>query len=167
MAAWHGLAVPRGTQRSAACWESSWYSDRPKSLHGYAVCSAFNMSANNGLQSDPLFVAATRPPMRFGVTTAGMVLGAMVVIELFLWTGNLLWLLAYIPIHGLLALLLMQECRFFDLLTLWARTKGLNCWFLGNRSHWKASSYSPLRYDLSNLKGRRKPQKIFFSSNAR
>lgn len=80
------------------------------------------------------------------------------VIEMFLMTRNLLWLLAYIPIHGVLALLLMTECRFFDLLTLWARTKGLN-WIKGNPRHWKASSYSPHRYDLSDLKGRRKPQK--------
>jgi type IV secretion system protein VirB3 len=113
------------------------------------------MNRNNGLQADPLFVAATRPPMRFGVTTAGMVLGAMVVIEMFLMTRNLLWLLAYIPIHGILALLLMHEFRFFDLLTLWARTKGLN-WTKGNTHQWKASSYSPNRHNLPNQKGRRK-----------
>jgi type IV secretion system protein VirB3 len=113
------------------------------------------MSRNEGLQADPLFVAATRPPMRFGVTSAGMVLGAMVVIEMFLMTRNLLWLLAYIPIHGVLALLLMHECRFFDLLTLWARTKGQN-WIKGNVKQWKASSYTPNRYNLPDSKGRRK-----------
>ena len=120
------------------------------------------MSANNGLQTDPLFVAATRPPMRFGVTTFGMVLGGIAVIEMFLVTKNLLWLLAYIPIHGVLALLLLTECRFFELLTLCARTKGLNCikgnprYWRASRKHWRASSYSPQRYDLTDLEGRRK-----------
>lgn len=113
------------------------------------------MSRNNGLQTDPLFVAATRPPMRAGVTTAGMVVGAMVVIELFLLTRNLLWLLAYIPIHGVLALMLMHECRFFDLLSLWAKTKGLN-WTKGNHRTWESSSYTPNSYNLPNVKGRRK-----------
>jgi type IV secretion system protein VirB3 len=125
------------------------------------------MSANNGLQADPLFVAATRPPMRFGVTTFGMVLGGIAVIEMFLVTKNLLWLLAYIPIHGVLALLLMTECRFFELLTLCARTKGLN-WIKGNPRHWQASSYSPLRHDLSDLKGRRRhPQRDLAQYNGR
>jgi len=124
------------------------------------------MSPNNGLTTDPLFIAATRPPMRFGVTTFGMVLGGITVIEMFLVTKNLLWLLAYIPIHCILALLLMTECRFFELLTLCARTKGLNCikgtpkyWWAG-RKYWRASSYSPQRYDLTDLEGRRKLSKF-------
>jgi len=112
------------------------------------------MSRNDGLQADPLFVAATRPPMRFGVTTSGMVLGAMLVIEMFLMTRNLLWLLSYIPIHGLLALILMPEPRYFDLATLWARTKGQN-WIKGNFKHWKVSSYTAHRYNLPNEKGLR------------
>lgn len=120
------------------------------------------MSANNGLTADPLFVAATRPPMRFGVTTAGMVLGGIAVIEMFLLTRNLLWLLAYLPIHGILALLLMTECRYFELLTLFIRTKGINGlkgsprYWGASRQHWRASSYSPLRYDLPGLDGRRR-----------
>jgi type IV secretion system protein VirB3 len=124
------------------------------------------MSKNNGLTADPLFVAATRPPMRFGVTNYGMVIGGIAVIEMFLMTKNLLWLLAYLPIHGVLALLLMTECRFFELLTLCVRTKGLNCikgnpkyWWAG-RKHWRASSYSPQRYDLSDLEGLRKLSKF-------
>ena len=113
------------------------------------------MSRNGGLQADPLFVAATRPPMRAGVTTAGIVLGAMVSIELFLLSKNLLWLLAYIPIHGVLALLLMNEYRFFDLLSLWAKTKGSN-WIKGNFSHWQCSSYTPNSYNLANARRQRK-----------
>ncbi|NOU21135.1 MAG: type IV secretion system protein VirB3 [Methyloglobulus sp.] len=119
-------------------------------------------SKNNGVTADPLFVAATRPPMRWGVTWPGIVLGGITVIEMFLVTRNLLWLLAYIPIHAILALLMMHECRFFELLGLWGRTKGMNWingslnpryWFASQR-HWKASSYSPLRYGLPNLDGR-------------
>jgi type IV secretion system protein VirB3 len=124
------------------------------------------MSKNNGVTTDPLFVAATRPPMKFGVTLGGLVVGVIAVLEMFLMTKNLLWLLAYIPIHGVFALLLMTECRFFELLTLCARTKGLNCikghpryWWAGKK-HFRVSSYSPQRYDLSDLEGRRKLPKF-------
>jgi len=122
-------------------------------------------SKNQGVTADPLFVAVTRPPMRWGVTWQGTVIGAMLVIELFLVTKNLLWLLAYIPIHGLLALLLMNDCRFFELLGLWARTQGRNGvngsldprYWLASKRHWQASSYSPLRYGLPDLTGRHSP----------
>jgi type IV secretion system protein VirB3 len=126
------------------------------------------MSLNTGLTTDPLFVAATRPPMRFGVTTFGMVLGGIAVIELFLVTRNLIWLLAYLPLHGILALLLMTECRFFELLALCLRTKVLNglkgkpWYWWASRNYWRASSYSPLRYDLTDLEGQRRlPQSGF------
>ena len=124
------------------------------------------MSCNNGLQSDPLFVAITRPAMRWGVTMSGMLIGGVITAEMFIWTHNLLWLLSYIPIHGLLALLLMAEPRYFDLLTLWVRTKGLNRVF-GSYKYWKASSYTPLRVDLSNPKGIRKLPPQFTVSNSR
>ena len=47
----------------------------------------------DGLTRDPLFVGATRPPMRFGVTYAALLLNLIVTMELFLATKNLLVLL--------------------------------------------------------------------------
>jgi len=91
-----------------------------------------------GFTADTLFVGATRPPMRWGVTYAALVF----TLELFLATRNLLALLLALPIHGISALLCAHDARFFDLLLLWARTRLPN--LLGNGRYWKASTYSPL-----------------------
>ena len=48
---------------------------------------------NSGVTADPLFVAVTRPPMRFGVTYVAILINAAVVMEVFLLTRNLLVLL--------------------------------------------------------------------------
>ena len=72
------------------------------------------MSNNNGLQADPLFVGVTRPPMRWGVTYSGLLINGVLVVEMFLLTKNMLWLLAFIPIHGVLALLLLNDNRYFE-----------------------------------------------------
>jgi len=122
-------------------------------------------SKNQGVTADSLFVAATRPPMRWGVTWQGMLLGGIIVIELFLATRNLIWLLAYLPIHAILAVLLMNDCRFFELFSLWAKTRGRNAvngslnprYWLASKRYWQASSYSPLRYGLADLDGRHRP----------
>ena len=114
------------------------------------------MSRNDGLTADPLFVGVTRPAMRWGVTDKGLLLNAVIVIEMFLLTKNLLWLLAFFPIHGILALLLLNDCRYFELLGLCGMTKGWNKLTFGNTTYWKANSYSPLRYELPNAKGKRK-----------
>src|SRR6185437_15205330 len=101
------------------------------------------MSARNaGLTADPLFVGATRPPMRWGVTYAALLCNMVFTLEAFLLTRNLLVLPVCIPIHGVCALLCVRDARFFDLLMLWARTRAPA--LLGTWSIWKASSYSPL-----------------------
>lgn len=101
------------------------------------------MSARNaGLTADPLFVAATRPPMRWGVTYAGLLCNLVFTMEVFLLTRNLLTLLVALPLHGAQALLCARDARCFDLIALWARTR-LPA-LLGNERYWKASSYSPL-----------------------
>lgn len=101
------------------------------------------MSARNqGLTADPLFVGATRPPMRWGVTYAALLFNLVFTMEVFLLTKNLLSLLLCVPVHGTCALLCARDARFFDLVLLWARTR-LPAAF-GNLRYWKASSYSPL-----------------------
>jgi type IV secretion system protein VirB3 len=108
---------------------------------------------NPGLIADVLFVGATRPPMRWGVTYSALLFNMVFTMEIFLLTKNLLTLLLCVPIHGVCALLCARDARFFDLLLLWARTRSPA--LLGNLRLWKASSYCPLALDLPNPRGRR------------
>lgn len=109
---------------------------------------------NAGLTADPLFVGATRPPMRWGVSYAALLFNLVFTLEVFLLTKNLLTLLLCLPIHGLCALLCARDARFFDLLLMWARTRLPAA--LANLRYWKASSYSPLALDLPGRRGRRR-----------
>jgi type IV secretion system protein VirB3 len=106
-----------------------------------------------GLTSDPLFVGATRPPMRWGVTFSALLCNMVFTLELFLVTRNLLTLPLCLPIHGVCVLLCARDARFFDLLQLWARTR-LPALLMSWRS-WGASSYSALAVDIANSRGRR------------
>ena len=103
---------------------------------------------------DPLFVGATRPPMRWGVTYAALVLNMVCTMEIFLMTKNLLTLLTALPIHGLCALLCSRDPKFFELAAAWCRTR-LPA-LVSNYSFWASSSYSPLELDLPTLRGRRR-----------
>jgi type IV secretion system protein VirB3 len=111
---------------------------------------------NAGLVADPLFVGATRPPMRWGVTYAALLFNMVFTLEAFLLTRNLLTLLVCAPIHGVCVLLCARDARFFDLLLLWGRTR-LPA-LLGTLRTWKASSYSPLSLDLPDVRGTRRAQ---------
>ena len=107
----------------------------------------------SGLCADPLFVGATRPPMRWGVTYSALLFNMVFTLEVFLLTKNLLTLLLCAPIHGLCVLLCARDARFFDLVMLWARTR-LPALF-ANLRIWKASSYCPLAIDLPGRRGRK------------
>lgn len=106
------------------------------------------------LTADTLFVGATRPPMRWGVTYSAMLFNLVFTLEAFLLTRNLLTLLVAVPIHGLSALLCARDARYFDLLLLAARTRIPA--LLGNRLMWRAVSYCPLVLDLPDASGRRR-----------
>jgi type IV secretion system protein VirB3 len=108
---------------------------------------------NAGLTVDPLFVAVTRPPMRWGVTFSALLLNLVFTMEVFLLTKNLLTLLLAIPIHGVCALLCARDARFFDLILLWGRTR-LPA-YVGTFRYWTASSCTPLVLDLPDGRGRR------------
>ncbi len=99
-------------------------------------------SRSKGLRAEPLFVGATRPPMRWGVTYAALLFNLVFTMEAFLLTKNLLTLLLSVPIHAVCALLCARDPRFFDLVLLWGRTRIPA--LLGNLWVWRASSYSPL-----------------------
>lgn len=109
---------------------------------------------NDGVTADPLFLGVTRPAMAFGVTYSALLVNAVLTVELFLLTRNLLWLLACVPVHGLFWLLCLSEPRFFDLALLWGKTRGPG--LFGNRSIWRAQGYSPLALDLPRRSGRRR-----------
>jgi type IV secretion system protein VirB3 len=109
---------------------------------------------NPGLIADLLFVGATRPPMRWGVTYSALLFNMVFTMEAFLLTKNLLALLLCAPIHGVCMLLCARDARFFDLVLLWSRTR-LPALF-ANLHVWKASSYCPLALDLPSRRGRRR-----------
>ena len=110
------------------------------------------------LAADPLFVGATRPPMRWGVTYSALLFNLVFTLEAFLLTRNLLTLLLAVPIHGLSALLCARDARYFDLLLLAARTRIPA--LLGNRFTWGAVSYCPLSLDLADQRGRRRAREV-------
>jgi type IV secretion system protein VirB3 len=108
---------------------------------------------NGGLTADPLFVGATRPPMRWGVTYSALLFNMVFTMETFLVSKNLLSLLLCAPLHALCVLLCLRDARFFDLIMLWGRTR-LPA-MLANLRFWQASSYSPIALSLPNGRGRR------------
>lgn len=123
--------------------------------------------SNHMLTTDPLFVGATRPPMRWGVTYSALLANLVFTLEAFLVTRNLLTLLIALPVHGVSALLCARDARYFDLAALSARTR-LPAW-LANRRLWRAVSYSPLPLDPPDAWGRRKacPRSVWWEDRPR
>ena len=109
---------------------------------------------NGGLTADPLFVGATRPPMRWGVTYTALLANLVVTMEVFLLTRNLLTLGIALPIHAVSAALCLRDARIFDLLFLWLRTHAPT--LMANGRAWGAASYSPLPVALPGAPGRRR-----------
>jgi len=109
-------------------------------------------SRNGGLTAEPLFVGATRPPMRWGVTYSALLFNLVFTLEAFLLTRDLLLLLMCLPIHALSVLLCLRDPRFFDLLVLWGHTRlpALR----SNLRLWRSSSYSPLRMAVAGRQRR-------------
>ena len=107
-----------------------------------------------GLAADVLFVAATRPPTRWGVPYLALLINMVVTMEIFLLVKNPLILLLAIPIHGVCMLLCSRDARFFELGILWAQTRMPA--LARNFRVWKGNSYSPLTLDAPNARGRRR-----------
>jgi type IV secretion system protein VirB3 len=113
---------------------------------------------NAGPTCDPLFVGATRPPMRWGVTYSALLFNMVFTLEAFLLTKNLLTLMLCAPIHGICMLLCARDARFFDLALLYARTR-IPALF-SNLRLWKAASYSPLIADVPDANGVRRIRSV-------
>jgi type IV secretion system protein VirB3 len=112
------------------------------------------MTTARTLTVDPLFVGATRPPMRWGVTYTALLVNLVITMEVFLLSRNLLTLGIALPIHAISAALCLRDARIFDLLFLWFRTHAPT--FLANGRAWGAASYSPLPMRLPGPRGRRR-----------
>lgn len=107
-----------------------------------------------GLTVDPLFVGATRPPMRWGVTYSALLANGVFTMEVFLLTKNLLTLVLAFPVHGICMLLCARDARFFDLALLAGRTRIPA--LLANARLWRSSSYSSLTLDPPCGNGQRR-----------
>ena len=91
--------------------------------------------------TDVHFVGMTRPALRFGVPYAALIVNALITLELFLLTRNLLSLLAAAPIHGFVWALSVSEPRFFELLKVWALVRARAGG--GSSAPWSVLSYGP------------------------
>lgn len=107
-----------------------------------------------GVVFDTLFVGATRPPMRWGVTYVALIVNMVCTMEIFVLSRNLLMLLIAIPIHGLCVLFCARDAKFFELAFAWCRTR-LPA-LASTYAFWRASSYSPIELDAPSLRGRRR-----------
>jgi len=114
------------------------------------------MSEPQGLSADLLWVAATRPPTRWGVPYLAIMFNMVVTMEVFLIVKNPLILLAALPIHGLCMLSCARDARIFELASLWAQTRMPGV--MGNLLAWRGNTYSPLALDPPTVTGRRRRQ---------
>ena len=94
------------------------------------------------LSSDVVFVGMTRPAMALGVPYVAVLGNALVTLELFLTTRNLLWLVAAAPIHLATFLVCVSEPRFFELVQVWLIARHRAGFRRALR--WGAVSYGPL-----------------------
>jgi|GEM_PF-4456586 len=70
------------------------------------------------INTDPLFVAMTRPVELWGVPVAGLLINGLVCMEIFL-LSHAVWTLLIAPVtHYALALMVRQERKLIELLTL-------------------------------------------------
>jgi type IV secretion system protein VirB3 len=109
---------------------------------------------NAGVTADTLFVALTRPSMRWGAAYEALLVNLVVTMQIFIFSGNPLTLLVALPIHATCVLLCSRDPRIFGLLALHARTTLLG--IFTTRRVWRANSYSPLSIDLPDARGRRR-----------
>lgn len=113
-----------------------------------------NIHDEEGLVADVLFIAATRPPTRWGVPFLAILINIVVTMEIFVMVRNPLVILLVFPLHGVCALMCSRDARIFELLSLWAQTRMPA--LAGNLFAWRGNSYSPLALDLPNSRGRRR-----------
>ena len=95
-----------------------------------------------GVKTHVLVVGATRPAMIMGITYEAIVFITMAVGITYVFMENPLYLLTYVPLHGIAYLICMKDPRAFRLITKWLETKG-RCF---NRLLWQSASYTPVPF---------------------
>lgn len=84
------------------------------------------------LSMDPLFVGMTRPASAMGVPYGALVIEGVFVVLIFLLTSNPLYLLSFLPIHGVLTLVSAHDPGVFGCAWIWlqttARRRNLDIW---------------------------------------
>ncbi|MCL1078404.1 hypothetical protein D5R81_11370 [Parashewanella spongiae] len=105
---------------------------------------------------DPLFVAATRPAMKWGVTLDGIIVAGGLVAMVMIATKNPLILLLYIPAHIGMYSLCLRDPRQFRLIQLWLSTKAKS---LGWR-HFGVATASPFANTRASTRGITKKRKL-------
>ena len=99
-------------------------------------------TALEGVVADPLFVGLTRPAMAFGIPYAALLTIAVITVELFLLSRNLIVLLCCAPMLGLARLACAAEPRYFELWVAWV-PNALRQRFT-NARYWRAATFAPL-----------------------
>lgn len=86
---------------------------------------------------DTLFVAATRPAMKFGVPYEGFMLNVGIVTFGGMFAGSPLWWALGVPVHFVMRFQAARNPGFFRELRMWFETKGANAggrlWALPDR----------------------------------
>lgn len=88
-------------------------------------------------EKDPLFIGMTRPPMIGGVTFLYMGLNAFGSIMLFVITGNLLYMLVFIPFHAVGYAICLKDPQLLDVMF----KKLQKSAGVPNRKFWSGNSY--------------------------
>lgn len=96
-----------------------------------------------GLIADPLFIGITRPAMAFGVPYAALLATAVLTVETFLLSRNLLTLLVCVPAYGICRLVTAADARYFELWADWVPRAVAHR--MGNAAYWRAHSLAPLQ----------------------
>jgi type IV secretion system protein VirB3 len=92
------------------------------------------------LESEPLFLALTRPAMRWGVPFEALVLNGVLSFFVGLWLDNPFFWLIGIAIHFPMRIIASRDHNFFRVGRLWMTTKGQAL----RSASWGGSMLSPL-----------------------
>lgn len=99
-----------------------------------------------GLHVSVLAVGCTRPATTAGIPFNAFLVELVVVMEIFIFSQNLLMLASIVPVHIIQYFICLVEPRIYELIFLWMRTKG-RAW-VANLRFWGVSSYSPLGIEV-------------------
>ncbi|VAW00391.1 hypothetical protein MNBD_ALPHA06-1732 [hydrothermal vent metagenome] len=88
-------------------------------------------------EKDSLFIGMTRPPMIAGVTFLYMGLNAFGAFFAFLLTGNLLYLLVFLPFHAIGYAICLKDPQLLDVMM----KKVQKSTGVPNKAFWSGNSY--------------------------